>query len=278
MTINQSTIKWCIVRIGDDFNWWVEEVSDPIYWDVDDLSIIDPRQLSHILELLEPLYEYGLKRDIVEKAFFKFKIDKKLKDNCVRLSRVDESIFSTQEKLFVLPDIIDEEKGHYADFLDHITKVRVKFINAFNDSDEKLTIEDLESDVRDLQQQYYMEGHNTHAFAEIADILEYTLGDDDDDDIRKPVKGGESSHNYPEIKDVEADDEAIEKDETMKWAEEEMGDDDDDEVSEKLIEALDDDDDDEIETENNTAPKAAKKKTKPAPASKKKPKKRKKKS
>src|SRR4051812_23672127 len=49
-----STLDWCIVRLGDDHNWWVAETSDPVRWDVDGLSIIDPRQLSHLIELVDP--------------------------------------------------------------------------------------------------------------------------------------------------------------------------------------------------------------------------------
>ena len=48
-------LEWCIVRLGDDHNWWVDEVSDPVHWDVDGLSIIDPRQVDHLIELIEPL-------------------------------------------------------------------------------------------------------------------------------------------------------------------------------------------------------------------------------
>jgi hypothetical protein len=42
-----STLDWCIVRLGEDHNWWVCETSDPVRWDVDGLSIIDPRQVAH---------------------------------------------------------------------------------------------------------------------------------------------------------------------------------------------------------------------------------------
>ena len=30
-----SALDWCIVRLGDDHNWWVAETSDPVRWDVD---------------------------------------------------------------------------------------------------------------------------------------------------------------------------------------------------------------------------------------------------
>ena len=53
-----STLDWCIVRLGDDHNWWVAETSDPVRWDVDGLSIVDPRQLAHLIDLVDPLRDY----------------------------------------------------------------------------------------------------------------------------------------------------------------------------------------------------------------------------
>ena len=59
-----STLDWSIVRLGDDHNWWVAETSDPVRWDVDGLSIIDPRQLAHLIELVDALRDYGFELPI----------------------------------------------------------------------------------------------------------------------------------------------------------------------------------------------------------------------
>src|SRR5271154_1088118 len=122
-------LEWCVVRLGDDLNWWVSEISDSVHWDVDGLSIIDPRQHTHILDLLDPLREYGFQADIFEAAFIPFAVKESLPDNKVKLIRAHESLLESEEKLFALPDQVDEEKGPYADFLDHVTKLRVKFLN-----------------------------------------------------------------------------------------------------------------------------------------------------
>ena len=45
-----TTLDWCIVRLGEDHNWWVSEVSDPVRWDVDGLGIIDPRQIREAVQ------------------------------------------------------------------------------------------------------------------------------------------------------------------------------------------------------------------------------------
>jgi hypothetical protein len=62
MAKSAPQLEWCIVRLGDDHNWWVEEVSDAVRWDVDGLSIIDPRQVQHIIELVEPLRDYAFEQ------------------------------------------------------------------------------------------------------------------------------------------------------------------------------------------------------------------------
>jgi len=124
-----STLDWCIVRLGDDHNWWVAETSDPVRWDVDGLSIVDPRQLAHLIELVDPVRDYGFDQDVFESAFIRFRIDKDLGEGKVRLKRVKDSLFDSEEKLFVLADVLDEENGPYADLLDHLTRCRVKLLN-----------------------------------------------------------------------------------------------------------------------------------------------------
>jgi hypothetical protein len=69
MAKRPTTLEWCIVRLGNDHNWWVEEVSDPVRWDVDGLTVIDPRQLNHIIELLDQLRDYGFDPELFERAF-----------------------------------------------------------------------------------------------------------------------------------------------------------------------------------------------------------------
>ena len=106
-----STLDWSIVRLGDDHNWWVAETSDPVRWDVDGLSIVDPRQVAHLIELVDPLRDYGFDQDLLAAAFFPFRIEKDLGAGKVRLKRVKESILDSDEKLFALADVLDEQNG-----------------------------------------------------------------------------------------------------------------------------------------------------------------------
>jgi hypothetical protein len=75
MAKRPTTLEWCIVRLGNDHNWWVEEVSDPVRWDVDGLTVIDPRQLNHIIELLDQLRDYGFDPELFERAFLAFRVE-----------------------------------------------------------------------------------------------------------------------------------------------------------------------------------------------------------
>lgn len=227
MANTSPKLEWCIVRLGEDMNWWVEEISDDVHWDVDGLSIIDPRQMSHIMDQIDPLRDYDLQQDIVEGAFFRFKIDKTLEDNRIRLVRTSESIFESEEMLFALPDIIDEEKGPYADFLDHVAGLRVKLLNDSINFEKKLTLDELEEEIREDQNQDFMEGRATHVFSEVNAIIEYVpagyeLESDDDDSGPQEKSPEDQIEDFPDIDE----DEKIEEDETMKW------DDEDDEKAE----------------------------------------------
>jgi len=236
-----STLDWCIVRLGDDHNWWVHETSDPVRWDVDGLSIIDPRQLSHLIELVDPLRDYGFDQDLMERAFILFRIDKDLGSGKVRLKRTKESLFESEEKLFVLPDALDEENGPYADLLDLLTRCRVKMLNDLFAFEAKLTVDEVEDELREAQNSSFIEGRAVHAFEEITAILDFMPAGYESDD-EKPAKSTEEDDDLPDLD--EAEEEKLKNDESLKW------DDDDDEESEdgeKKAKSDDDKEDDEDE-------------------------------
>ncbi|PXA05226.1 hypothetical protein DDZ13_04495 [Coraliomargarita sinensis] len=217
-----TKLTWCKARLGEDMNWWVHEISDPVHWDVDGLGIIDPRQFQYIIDLIEPLQDYGLQNELVDDAFYSFAIDNVEKDKTVVLKRIKDSILESEEQLFALPDILDEDKGPYADLLDHLTKLRIKMLNDLIDFSQSLTIEELEEEIREQQTGDFMEGKTTHFFAEITSILEYVPeGFELEDDEPAPKSKDEALEE--DLSDIEADevDEKIEEDDTMKWDEEE---------------------------------------------------------
>lgn len=215
-----STLDWCIVRLGDDQNWWVAETSDPVRWDVDGLSIIDPRQVQHLIELVEPLRDYGFDQDVFEAAFIPFRIDKDLGNAKVRLKRMKESLFESDEKLFALPDILDEENGPYADLLDHLTRCRVKMLNDLFNFESKLGVDEVEDEIREDQNSNFIQGQAVHTFEELTAILDYMPAGYDTDE-EAPAKGieDEEDDDLPELD--EAEEEKLKNDESLKWDEDE---------------------------------------------------------
>ena len=216
MSKSSPKLQWVKVRLGEDYNWWVAETSDPIHWDVDGLGIIDPRQAASLTDSLDSIREYGFDPEVFESAFFAFRIHAKAENNTIELRRVQESFLELDEELFLLPDILDEEKSPYADFLDQITRYRVKLLNDLIDMTEKLEVDEIEETVREDQNKDYMEGKATHFHTEVSAILDFVPagyeleddGDDDDDD---------DEDIDIDIPDFEEENETIEEDETMKW-------------------------------------------------------------
>jgi hypothetical protein len=244
-------LEWCIVRLGEDHNWWVDEVSDPVHWDVDALSIIDPRQVDHLIEAIEPLREYGFDPDVFERAFIAFRITKDLGKGRVRLQRTKEALMESDEKLFALPDIIDEENGPYADLLDHLTRLRVKLLNDLFDFEEKLTVDEVEDQIREAQNNDFIEGKSVHLFSELTAILDFVpagYGDDDEEEgvVTKKRRGAaaeaEDEDDLPEIEEEE--DERMKNDSSLKWDEDEEGGD-GEEKGEKSKDGEEDDEDED---------------------------------
>lgn len=232
MSKSSPKLQWVKVRLGEDYNWWVTETSDPVHWDVDGLGIIDPRQASSLTDSLDALREYGFDPEVFESAFFAFRVNAKAENNSIELRRVHESFLELDEELFLLPDTLDEEKSPYADFLDQITRYRVKLLNDLIDMTEKLEIDEIEETIREDQNKDYMEGKAIHFFNEVSSILDfvpagYELEDDEDED-----EDEDEDDIDIDIPDFEEDGETIEEDETMKWDEDDDFEDDEDEEDE----------------------------------------------
>jgi hypothetical protein len=246
-----STLDWAVVRLGDDHNWWVAETSDPVRWDVDGLSIVDPRQLQHLIELVDPLRDYGFDQDSFESAFIPFRIDKDLGSGKVRLRRVKESLFESDEKLFALPDILDEENGPYADLLDHLTRCRVKMLNDLFKFESKLSVDEVEDEIREDQNSAFIQGKAVHTFEELTAILDYMpAGYDGDEEAPAKEIEDEGDDDLPELD--EAEEEKLKNDESLKWDEDDDKDK-DEEGGEKKSDDDDEDEDDDDEKKSDDA-------------------------
>ena len=151
------SLDWCVVRLGKDENWWVESISDKENWDVEDLGIIDPKQFLHINELIDSMTEFGLDSQLVDEAFFTFEIAEEVKGGMIKLVRVRDSLLKAEDMLFALPDVLDEEKGPYADFLNHISSVRVSMLNELIEFTEPYTQEEMEEVLAEKENNDFLE-------------------------------------------------------------------------------------------------------------------------
>lgn len=256
MAKSSKNLDWCTVRLGDDHNWWVSEVSDPIRWDVDGLSIVDPRQVDHLMDLVEALRDYGFDQDIMEAAFIPFRIEKDMGDGSLRLRRVKDSLFESDEKLFALADTIDEENGPYADLLDHVTRCRVKMLNDLFNFEAKLTVDEVEEELREEQNVSFIEGRAVHTFDELTAILEYVPAGWDTDEERPVAKEDDdaAAADLPELDEEE--EEKLKNDESLKWDEDEDSESEDDDFEAGGDDEDDIDDDDGDDDEDDEKPKS----------------------
>jgi hypothetical protein len=199
------SLDWCVVRLGKDENWWVESISDKENWDVEDLGIIDPKQFLHINELIDSMTEFGLDAQLVDEAFFTFEIAEEVKGGMIKLVRVRDSLLKAEDMLFALPDVLDEEKGPYADFLNHISSVRVSMLNELIEFTEPYTQEEMEEVLAEKENNDFLEAKRSHFSEELLSILEF-------------VPEGFAIDSDLEVSDKE---EKLLPDEDLKWEEEE---------------------------------------------------------
>lgn len=240
-----STLSWCNVRLGEDHNWWVNETSDPVRWDVDGLSIIDPRQVTHLIELVDSLRDYGFDQDMFDAAFIPFRIEKDLGNGKVRLKRVKESIVESDDKLFALADTLDEENGPYADLLDHLTRCRVKMLNDLFKFESKLSVDEVEDEIREDQNSHFIEGKAVHTFEELTAILDFMPAGYDADD-EAPAKDAEDEADDADLPEIDAaEEEKLKNDESLKWDEDDEDADEDEDGKKKDGDEDSDDEDDE---------------------------------
>ena len=221
------SLDWCVVRLGKDENWWVESISDKENWDVEDLGIIDPKQFLHINELIDSMTEFGLDAQLVDEAFFTCEIAEEVKGGMIKLVRVRDSLLKAEDMLFALPDVLDEEKGPYADFLNHISSVRVSMLNELIEFTEPYTQEEMEEVLAEKENNDFLEAKRSHFSEELLSILELggggfaidsDLEEDGDNSSKKEEDYSDLETGLVEVSDKE---EKLLPDEDLKWEEEE---------------------------------------------------------
>jgi len=226
MKKTSPSLDWCIVRCDKKKKWWVDSISDNENWDIEDLGIIDPKQFLYINELLDSMTEFGLESQLIDEAFFTFEISDELKGDKVRLDRVRDSLLKAEDMLFALPDVLDEEKGPYADFLSHVSQIRVSMLNELIEFAEPYTLEEMEEVLSEKLNNDYIEGRRSHFSDELIAILEFVPdGFELDSDLDEERDGDGEGEDYSdldsELLDISDKEEKLLPDEDLKWDEEE---------------------------------------------------------
>lgn len=216
---NMATLgdDWCIVHLGEDYNWWVTETAEKIHFDPEFNGILDPKQIEKMADLLSQLREYGLKSELLNNAFALFTIDKELPKQSFRLRLTSDDIFNPKEPIFCLPVLLGDQDGPYMDFLDHITALRVKLLNASFDFQQPIDIDEIEDVLHADQQERFISGVKVHPFDEILSVLEFVpLGYNLDNEIDDEEKNSdEDDLNLSDFND-EVDD-SFEGDSEATW-------------------------------------------------------------
>jgi len=162
-----------------------------------------------------------------DEAFFTFEICEELKEEKVKLLRVKDSLLKAEDMLFALPDVLDEEKGPYADFLSHVSQVRVSMLNDLIEFAEPYTLEEMEEILSERLNNDFLEGRRSHFSDELISILEFVPdgfeidADLDENEDDEEGNGEDYSDLDTHLIDVSDKEEKLLPDEDLKWDEEE---------------------------------------------------------
>jgi len=181
MTIDRPTpLRWITVRLGDDFNWWLQDTSAELTADTRGRGILDPRQVAHLIEALDEYRPYGLRPKSLAEAFQLFELESEISEGVLRLAATDASVFAEGAQLFALPLIADEGEGPYYDLLDAIGAARIRKINATHHYARDCTEDEMQEELGALDADRYFADESIHAFDEISEILEWSPAEWDD--------------------------------------------------------------------------------------------------
>jgi hypothetical protein len=121
-------------------------------------------------------------------------------------------------------------------------------LNDLFEFESKLSVDEVEEEIREEQNTHFIEGRAVHAFEELTAILDYMPAGHESDE-EHPAKEVEVDEDLPEVD--AAEEEKLKNDESLKWDEDEdeEKDDDDDEKKED-----DDDEDGDEESDEDEKP------------------------
>ena len=135
-----------IIRLGDDFNWWLDRTADESPLPPADHGLLDPRQVRHLVEALAEYRRHGLDPRQITGAFH----------------------------LFALPAIDADGDGPYFDFLDALSAARIRRLNATGHYLRDCTVDEMQDELDTLDHDRYFNADQIHVFDQINEILAWS--------------------------------------------------------------------------------------------------------
>jgi hypothetical protein len=179
-TDEPTPLRWITIRLGEDFNWWLQDTSAELSTDTRNRGVLDPRQVSHIIEALDEYRPFGFRAQLLTGAFQLFTLESEISEGVLRLAAEDADLYQDRAQLFALPLITDEGQGAYYDLLDAISAARIRKINATHRFARECTEDEMQEELNALDSDRYFASESIHAFDEINEILEWSPAEWDD--------------------------------------------------------------------------------------------------
>jgi len=166
--------RWIVVRLGEDFNWWLDQTSEELQSGGECCGVLDPRQISHLQETMDQYRAYGLGKQELAGAFQLFMVESEIAEDRLRLARTDDNIFSATAEMFAFPLIEEEGQGDYYDFLDALSAARIQRLNATHHYFQPCTELEMQEELSALDTDRYFSSDTIHIFDEINEILQWS--------------------------------------------------------------------------------------------------------
>jgi hypothetical protein len=173
-------LRWIVVRLGDDYNWWLQDTSAELSDHIRARGVLDPRQVARLIEVFDEYKQYGLRRQHIERAFQLFELNSELSEGVLRLAGTNADIFGGGTQVFALPQFTEEGAGPYYDLLDALSAARIRKINAAHHYAHDCTENEMQDELDALDDDRYFGAESIHAFDEISEILEWSPAEWDD--------------------------------------------------------------------------------------------------
>jgi hypothetical protein len=167
--------QWIDVRLGEDFNWWLQHTSAETGDEPEPRGVLDPRQVAHLAQVLEEYQPHGLRRDHLRAAFQMFEVESELAEGRLRLAACGLEFGDTDGELFALPVLGEgESEGPFHQLLDALSAARIRRLNATHHYAQPCTTDDMDEELEALDSDRYFNAATIHAFDELNEILEWS--------------------------------------------------------------------------------------------------------